>query len=838
MKFLKSCLVPVLALLMLLPILCIAPLAEGTKVLTATKLNTTRGDGDLVVYTPAFGKTTNTNEWGAEAVIDATGKCTYVGTDGNNPVPDGGFVVSGHDSDDNTVLNKTLVLETFKVGTYAAFNEATMKITVSDQPILSSSDYEVSVSADGANCGRFEDQLILYNRPGEATGTNTWGYEVVVTNSVVTAIGGNNSTVPTEPNSFVLSGHGTKAKWLKEAIVLGMTVTQNGMSFTFKFDAASSATALKITLTAIKEKLENAKANFAMIDNAKAQQSIDALASEIDAALNAYEKDKNSDTLNKKCEELTSKAAKISNSICESPAVEYRGVWIRPTQTTESDVDAYVQKLYDAGINLVCIETLYDSCMIMPMPEDSLFKQNPKWKGFDMLKAFIDSCHKRNMELHIWMPVFYVGHSDGANAALSIGAKKPEWLSKNNVGKFFPSDTGEHFYMLDPSNTEACNYLIDTYRYILENYDIDGFEMDYIRYWAAGAEDWGYNEGMVKAFKDKYGVTPQFDPNASYWDNWCDFRASYVTAMVYRIRDLIDEVKPEVLLTADVAADEHHSKRSIYQYYHEWLDAGVLDVVHPMAYGNTYYDRITELNEMCGDNCYLAVGLGTFDSAITTDALVSHTEHIVNIGGGGAVFFEASSYLSRNLYSMLEPMYSTKATVPTAENAINLFLEYEFKRIDERMIPAGALTDAQAKEIKEKLNAYASSSKEDETKLKSSKDALNASIAAVKSDEARGKLNAVANTLSRMMYMHDRIDRKLNAPDVTEIPNVPTKNPTESTDSGDESSVPDASSTGSDTVEGEDKPAADPAVIIIIVAAAAVIAIVAVSAVYIKNHKK
>lgn len=834
MKFTRSCFALILAVLMLSSTLCIASFADDA-VLTPTKINTTRGDGDLIVYTPAFGATTNTNEWGAEAVIGADGKCIYVGTDGNNTIPEGGFVVSGHDSDDKSALNKTLVLNTFKVGMYAAFNETLMKITVSDQPITATSDYEIKLTIDGTNCSRYEDQLILYTRAGQPTGTNVWGYEVVVTDGVVTAIGGNNSIVPTEPNSCVLSGHGTKAQQLRDSIVLGMTVTSNGSEYTFKYDSAAAAVALKITLGRIKEKLEDARSSFAMIDYDAAEKQIINLENSVNAALDAYKKDSDSDALNKKCKELTALCAKISNSMCESPAVEYRGVWIRPTQTTAKDVDEYVQRLYDAGINSICIETLYDSCMIMPMPEDSLFKQNPKWAGFDMLQAFIDSCHKRGMELHIWMPIFYVGHGDGANKNLSVGTKKPEWLSKNNVGKFFPSDTNEQFYMIDPSNSEACDFLIDTYKYILETYDIDGFEMDYIRYWANGAEDWGYNEGLLKAFKDKYGVTPQYDTSASYWSDWCDFRASYVTAMVYRIRELVDQVKPGVLLTADVAADEHHSKRGVYQYYHEWLKAGVIDVLHPMAYGNSYYDRITEINEMCGDNCYLAVGLGTYDSEILTDALVEHTEHIVNVGGNGAVFFEAASYLARNLYSSLEAMYSSRAVVPTAENAITLFINAESKRIDELMVPSGALSADLAAELKSAFAAYAASGRDDADALNTNKETLYTSITSVQNEAARKKLTAAANTLTRMMYINDRIDRDYKAPDVVEIPVTPSTKP----DTSNNVSVSEDTSSDESDVSGGEKPAGtDPIVIIVVVTVAALLIIAIVTAVIIKKNGK
>jgi hypothetical protein len=59
-------------------------------------VNVTRGADQLVQYTPAFGATTKTNAYGAEVVV-VGGKVTSLGTGaGNNGIPPGGYVLSGH----------------------------------------------------------------------------------------------------------------------------------------------------------------------------------------------------------------------------------------------------------------------------------------------------------------------------------------------------------------------------------------------------------------------------------------------------------------------------------------------------------------------------------------------------------------------------------------------------------------------------------------------------------------------------------------------------------------------------------------------------------------------
>lgn len=70
--------------------------AKEVKEVKVNSLNGTRWTNHLVMY---FGrKSTGTNEWGAEAPFDASGKCISdpVKGVGNMKIPDGGFVLSAH----------------------------------------------------------------------------------------------------------------------------------------------------------------------------------------------------------------------------------------------------------------------------------------------------------------------------------------------------------------------------------------------------------------------------------------------------------------------------------------------------------------------------------------------------------------------------------------------------------------------------------------------------------------------------------------------------------------------------------------------------------------------
>lgn len=765
----------VLALVTVLLAPCVTAGAKAEQ-FTLTGINTDRGEGALIVYNSDFGETTNTNQWGAEAIVDSSNKCVSVSTSGNSRIPEGGFVVSGHDANEGDAKNATFVKNSIKVGTYVYYNKKAMTLTLSDTPITPSHEYTVSKKIDGTDVYRNVDMLVIYNTSGARTLTNDWGVEAVVTDGVVTSVGGNNNLVPNGTNSFVVSGHGTAYDWINLNVLVGMTAEIKDGNIVFGYTAKAALLSLQEGFSELKKEYDAALDQCLLIDRTSAKAAVDLASAALNTANAKF--DAGSDDFWASFEECERLLAEGALTVIESQKVEYRGVWLRPVQTNQKAVDDYVQKLYDSGINLICIETLYNNCMIMPTPSGSLFEQNPSWKGFDMLQAFIDSCHKRGMELHIWMPVYYVGHEDTENCQMSVGYKKPEWLSITDRGNTMGANNPNKFYMLDPSNPEVKQCLLDTYRWILQKYDIDGFELDYIRYWERGEEDYGYNRALVDAFEKEYGVTPEYDTKASYWQDWCDFRGKYVTDMVHATRELIDEVRPGTLLSLDVGGYPSIAKRYLYQDYLSWLDEGIVDLLHPMCYGEDYDDVFIDLAEKCDTRTMLCVGLGTFDNAIPTDCIKGQAILINKVGGNGSCFFEATSYFNRMMPKLLAGLYADRAVTPTDSDAVKLKLGEISKRL-EMMKQDGKITDKTAQKISDAANALNKSDvTDDEIGV------LVKALADVKESGAKEMLSNDIHTLARILAVSDMMEwspEKVQ-PDTS---NDPSNDP-----AGDDSSIP------------------------------------------------
>ncbi|MBR6507064.1 MAG: family 10 glycosylhydrolase [Clostridia bacterium] len=696
----KKIIVILLAVLMCAGMLSFAVSAEG-KAQSVTAENRGRGENELIVYTPAFGKTTATNEWGSEAVVGADNKIISVTTRvGNAEIPEGGFVVSGHGEMDGWVKNN------LKVGMYCYYDARSSTILLSTEPTQYGGMYfTVEREINGFNKTRGENALIIYNQSG-TTATNEWGTEAIVgADGRITAVGGNNNKVP--KGGFVISGHGVNSDWVTKNAKVGMKASYDTATniLTLEMDADAYINLIDMGIQQLKTKRDNGKSAYAYYNYDYITECLNQM-----AALRAKYETLTDDNDMADCIAQINELLNKGLSACaESRTVEFRGVWIRPTQKTQTEVAEYVQRLYDAGINTLCIETLYDSTLIFPAPEGSDFEHNPKFNGFDVLKAYVEECHKRDMELHVWMPIFYSSHTTCPNLERSVWYKNPSWRNINNSGKDTCVNDDDDFCFLNPAHPEVQEFLLGTYQYILENYDIDGFELDYIRYQDGINDDYGYDPLTVGGFKEKYGVVPQYNTAASYWDNWVQYRCDIITGFVGKMRAMFNEYGEDVLLCADVGPDAKGARNGIYQDYSNWISKGWIDLLKPMSYT---YDSVeaTDKNVEKMNGKYLASGIGVYSDSYSGYDASTHVPLANEKGADGVMFFEASTYLGKGAAPFLVEggAFRNRAITPTldSEKAVTAAVDYALDRITNVILPFGGKTKADCESIKAKLEAF------------------------------------------------------------------------------------------------------------------------------------
>ncbi len=561
-------------------------------------------------------------------------------------------------------------------------------------PFTASAATTYTRAIDDYNGTRYENYLVIYNQSGSKTGTNPYGYEVVITDGIVTSVGGNDNLVPAGSNSFVASGHGTSNDWLANNIMLGMKASYSTSTnkVTFTKDDSTLMTALGLlreqALTAKEAALE-----ACIVYDTSADTKFNNAETLYQQLLTAYNNNGTAPSQSN-YNSLSALYTSVASLFTEKSVAEYRGAWVRPTQTSYAQVEEYVKRAYDAGLNMLSVETLYDCTTIYPTPMNSLFEHNPKFYGFDVLDAYIKACHKYDMELHVWMPVFYTGSNGSGNWKRSIAYKKSKWRLVSQRGSML--DQGEDYGLvfLNPALPEVQDFLLESYEYILTNYDIDGFQLDYIRYRdRTSNDDYGYDDYTISAFKEAYpkyaNSTITYNTDANYWNDWVKFRSKQVTTMVERVRALIDRIAPDVMLSADVGPSVNEAANSLYQDYRTWLYNNWLDMIHPMAYGTDYSPFMIDFQSWADESCLVVPGLGTYMEEFGAEEMVKQTRDMLNVGCDGVVYFEISAFFSKGCGNALtSSLFTEQALAPHLDDLATL--KAHLGRLAERVATAAS----------------------------------------------------------------------------------------------------------------------------------------------------
>ena len=276
---------------------------------------------------------------------------------------------------------------------------------------------------------------------------------------------------------------------------------------------------------------------------------------------------------------------------------EIRAIWLdRGTivrAKSEQDLAKIFDQLAGAGFNTVFFETVNASYPIYPSrvaPE-----QNPLTKGWDPLAAAVKLAHERGMELHAWVWIFGAANRRH-NAILNqpadypgpVIAAHPDWAMFDRVGRLFAEETNKGF--LDPANPEVRTYLTNLLEEIATRYQVDGIQLDYIRYPFQDPnanQTFGYGRAGRQQFQALTGVDPvkvsMSDRNL--WQKWTDFRIQQVDSFVASVAQRLKAQRPNLILSAAVFPMPRPERlQRLQQNWEDWALRGNIDLMVPMTY--------------------------------------------------------------------------------------------------------------------------------------------------------------------------------------------------------------------------------------------------------------
>ncbi len=266
---------------------------------------------------------------------------------------------------------------------------------------------------------------------------------------------------------------------------------------------------------------------------------------------------------------------------------EYRCIWVDSWNSgflNASQCDNLIQTCRDNNINTVIVEIrkvgdAYYNSSIEPRATNISASFDPL--GYLCNIAHDTSGGKKKVEVHAWFVMQRLATSTSLHPQ-HVLSQHWEYVMRNDSG-----NTGSTLY-LDPGHPGAVEWNIAVIQDCLNNYDIDGINMDYIRYPGSA---WGYNAVSIDRFNAFYGKSGQ--PSLSDPD-WSDWRRECITNQVKKVYVKSLMIDPDVVVTVCAVAwggagswlDFEGSRPywDVFQDWVGWLRAGIIDYNTLMGY--------------------------------------------------------------------------------------------------------------------------------------------------------------------------------------------------------------------------------------------------------------
>lgn len=215
--------------------------------------------------------------------------------------------------------------------------------------------------------------------------------------------------------------------------------------------------------------------------------------------------------------------------------------------------------------------------------------------GFDPLAYLVGQAHASGIEVYAWIVPYRVSTS-WPPSGNSMMTAHPEWLMVAQADIDGGPAKIDGKYTLDPGSPDAQNYIADIVIELVSDYEIDGINLDYIRYVQTDAgypADLSYDKSSLKRFQDLTGYVGTPSPTGN--TSWNNFRRQTIDELIKRLRveiptNTINTTQPP-RLSADLisfgdapSSFSSSSAYTLHQNWRLWMEKGWLDVGVPMNY--------------------------------------------------------------------------------------------------------------------------------------------------------------------------------------------------------------------------------------------------------------
>lgn len=201
--------------------------------------------------------------------------------------------------------------------------------------------------------------------------------------------------------------------------------------------------------------------------------------------------------------------------------------------------------------------------------------QDPFYKGFDPLKAFVQEGHVAGLRVHAWFEFgFSYAYQDSSDR--NWLKRYPDWVGRDVQGKLLKKNG---FYWWNAMHPEVQKFMRLLVTEVVKNYAIDGIQGD-DRLPAMPAEG-GYDAYTKSLYaKVNDGQMPPNDPREPKWLQW---KADQLSAFGKSLYNAVKKVRKDCLVTW-APSIYPWSKEQYLQDWPKWMREGYADWIIPQVY--------------------------------------------------------------------------------------------------------------------------------------------------------------------------------------------------------------------------------------------------------------